>query len=293
MSDFLLNLARRSAGLAPIVGARVGPPAPAPGRDSEPAPPAAGVRTETTRAAPPRPVETLAPRPMAEPTAAPRAIPMAAPGVAATPAVQRMPAAPAAAEPTASAPARSVAPAAAPAVTTPPAHVVIEPRAVKAAPRGSLAESPVVAPVIPGAEPHPIVDAPSATAAVVPAGVSVEPRSEETPARPAELSRIVEIVREERSVLAPSDERTLSEPPLPVASVEPAPVRMPPRASEDAARVEPEPERLVHVRIDAIEIHAAVPEPASTRAHAPPPSAAPAGGFDEFARLRSYAPWSW
>jgi hypothetical protein len=54
----------------------------------------------------------------------------------------------------------------------------------------------------------------------------------------------------------------------------------------------PSPERVVQVRIGAIEIHAPPPPP--------PPMAAPmprsfprGGGFDEFARLRSYAPWEW
>jgi hypothetical protein len=149
----------------------------------------------------------------------------------------------------------------------------------------------VVAPPIPDAGPHPIVDVPSAAA--VRTAVSPEPPSEGAPARPVELSRIVEIVREERSVIPPADERTRPEAPPTVASVEPAPARTPPRAAKDAAREEPDPERPVHVRIGAIEIHAAASEPASTSAPAPPPPTTPPGGFDEFARLRSYAPWRW
>jgi len=56
------------------------------------------------------------------------------------------------------------------------------------------------------------------------------------------------------------------------------------------------PERTVHVRIGAIEIHG-VESPAAPPPPAPlPPSTPPAtvtAGFDEFARLRSYAPWPW
>jgi len=54
-------------------------------------------------------------------------------------------------------------------------------------------------------------------------------------------------------------------------------------------------ERTVHVRIGAIEIHAAppapMPVPQAPPAAQPPP---PVGhGFEEFTRLRSYAPWTW
>jgi hypothetical protein len=56
----------------------------------------------------------------------------------------------------------------------------------------------------------------------------------------------------------------------------------------------PSEERVVQVRIGAIEIHAPPLPPAA----APPVAAAmqrpaPRAGFDDFARLRSYAPWEW
>ena len=54
------------------------------------------------------------------------------------------------------------------------------------------------------------------------------------------------------------------------------------------------PERVVHVRIGAIEIHAAAAPPAAPAAAAPPPPAnvsSGESGFDRYARLRSYAAW--
>jgi len=66
------------------------------------------------------------------------------------------------------------------------------------------------------------------------------------------------------------------------------------------ARAEPTPERTVHVRIGAIEIFGAdtasqqpavAAAPSATASAAAPPS--PAGGFDDFAALRSYRPWAW
>ena len=55
-------------------------------------------------------------------------------------------------------------------------------------------------------------------------------------------------------------------------------------------------ERTVHVRIGSIEIHGAESAPAAPPASpvAAPPGRTPnGGGFDDFARLRSYTPWQW
>lgn len=54
------------------------------------------------------------------------------------------------------------------------------------------------------------------------------------------------------------------------------------------------PGREVHVRIGTIEIHAESDTPPPTSvppAAAAPIAAVPQGGFDEFVRLRTYAPW--
>ena len=69
----------------------------------------------------------------------------------------------------------------------------------------------------------------------------------------------------------------------------PAPLGGPRTVIEDRG-----PGREVHVRIGTIEIHAESdsPPPMSLPAAAPPAVAAGSqGGFDEFVRLRTYAPW--
>jgi hypothetical protein len=57
--------------------------------------------------------------------------------------------------------------------------------------------------------------------------------------------------------------------------------------------VEAGPERVVHVRIGAIEIHGAPQAPSVVPSMATAPSAAPSApiGFDRFTRLRTYASW--
>jgi hypothetical protein len=205
--------------------------------------------------------------------------------------VQRVPAA-AHGEAATAASAIRAAPALVPAVTAPPSRVVVEPRAVEGAPPPLRFESLAVAPVTPATAPHASIDL-RAPAALAPPAASVERKSEPPPARPVELSRIVEIVREERTVVESAAERRGPGPAPFAASIEPAPLWTQPRVSEELVREVPEAERPVHVRIGAIEIHAAEPERAAASVPAPPPPIAPAGGFDEFARLRSYAPWGW
>ncbi len=71
----------------------------------------------------------------------------------------------------------------------------------------------------------------------------------------------------------------------PVA-IAPAP---PERSNATPARPEvAPPERTIHVRIGAIEINGAEPPQAPA---APPAAVTPPPGFDDFADLRSYAPW--
>jgi hypothetical protein len=67
----------------------------------------------------------------------------------------------------------------------------------------------------------------------------------------------------------------------------------PVRPAAPPASVPPSEERIVQVRIGAIEIHAPPPPVATPPAPAPMQRSAPRAGFDEFARLRSYAPWEW
>lgn len=285
MSDFLLNLARRSAGLAPVVRSRSMPPA---GIVED-----GGIEVHTemtgeSAAPPPAAVVPDAPPPAPAPRIEARIQPVVVP-VSATPApvVQRVPLAmPAASAPPAPVP---------PAVAVPPA---VLPRM----------------PVAPArAEPLP----PAAAAALaIPEPAAIEPRIESR----VEIQPPAVLPPAEASPLVPSDPpmpRTVREPeaarlesrvierliepaaPVPAAPVavmiEPAPPVARPIAPA-APRMEPMPERTIHVRIGAIEIHAA--QPAAVALPPSPPAAAvpevpSTAGFDDLARLRSYAPWEW
>jgi hypothetical protein len=87
-------------------------------------------------------------------------------------------------------------------------------------------------------------------------------------------------------------------PTLTVVTLQPAVLAPSAAPSAQAALA---PERTVHVRIGAIEIYQAraEPGPPAPAALAPSPVAtfsAPASaarGFDDYAALRSYAPWAW
>lgn len=296
MSDFLLNLARRSAGLAPVVRARSVPlasmPSDGPGdleaiggaRSSEPPPAPAAVVTPA--GASPVAVDT----PQSEATPTPLAAPSAS---AATLVVQRAPllasAAPASPAPaTPAAVPESAEPAPAPAAprewaTLEPAGAdraatVVEPTPQAAQPAASrwIGEPPpeaqvtMVVPAPRGESDHSMAATPQ-----------VAPDPTVAPERPTIIERVVEpaapAALERAAVL-----------------VEPAPAAATGRAA--LAWSEPIEERTVHVRIGAIEIHATEPPSSALVATAPAPAApqaSPATGFDDFARLRSYAPWEW
>lgn len=86
------------------------------------------------------------------------------------------------------------------------------------------------------------------------------------------------------------------QPPLPETAATPRPV-VPPTRPHTLVRptrtaAGPEAQRHVEVRIGTIEIHAQAPEPAGIPPAAPDLAPAPEpGGFESFAMLRSYAPW--
>jgi hypothetical protein len=81
----------------------------------------------------------------------------------------------------------------------------------------------------------------------------------------------------------------------------PASRHQPPLPGQDAVSpvlppakvLPPSQERVVQVRIGTIEIRAPQPPPPAPIAAPMPRSLPRGGGFDEFARLRSYAPWEW
>ena len=107
-----------------------------------------------------------------------------------------------------------------------------------------------------------------------------------TPAERA-IDRVVETTRVTERVLEPAPARATAA----TLDFRPAPATPSPTTAPSLAT-----DRIVHVRIGAIEIHGAAATPAAPvpAPTAPAPSAALAVvGFDAFTRLRSYAPWDW
>jgi len=142
---------------------------------------------------------------------------------------------------------------------------------------------------------------------------------DELPRRPAAirfraqatgLESPVDVIRPDHSRRAVSEERTdgsaTLEPVRPRAAVEP------PRRNPDLPRVgvlepvlpprpsrlpvpEAAPQRQIDVRIGTIEIIGPEPAPRPlppAPAAGPAPHSLPGGGFDDFVRLRTYAPWT-
>jgi hypothetical protein len=255
VSDFLVNLARRSAGLAPVVRARSSLPAIASEAPSE-----APVSSAAWHAAATTPVRIIQRAPVASP---------AAPVVSPAPALR--------------------------AVNVPP----VSPRTQSAA-ETVTRETAVVhltTPALPVSqpEPQPRERHDAIAPAIVPAAIaSIDPVDEKHHDEPRH-----EIMSETLLV----NERVIE----PAARAAPEPVVMTIRPASrpvhvtTASRAETNPERTVNVRIGAIEIYgpdegADTPKlpPSTPAAVAPSTTAAsPGGGFDDYAALRSYAPWAW
>jgi hypothetical protein len=284
VSDFLLNLARRSAGLAPAVQSRVEP-------NLESVTRAEGDDAEAV------PFPSQAPQAAAEPVdplhAPALAVPLAAAiverpiALLSTPVVQREPAAAVAV----TRPVPLVMPTA-PVLTSQP-----EPLGAGAAPMLPLPMATF--------DPQVARDEPSPPDPVhVPERV-VERHFESRVEH--ELTRVIEqpvlksreivradVVRDEHQSRPPT-----VEPPMGLVMLaprlEPASEPASPRLSPPAPRLaEPSQviERTVQVRIGTIEIHG-TDAPAPAVAPVPPPHPSSAQGFDAFTHLRSYAPWSW
>jgi hypothetical protein len=261
VSDFLVNLARRSAGLAPVVRARWAPAVDlddAAGATEEPVSRAGAERAEVR-------VSAAAPSPHASatshgtPVQRPAAVVHVAPQPSARVA-QRTPAA-------------SLAPASA--ATPTPARGGGTSTVAPLAPSRSVVDAPAA-----------IVPASTAVASAAPAAPDSAPRTRARADEPRTIATRVETVVRHETSNAPAPTVVTIEP------VKRAVTAVPTRA-------EPTPERTVHVRIGAIEIFgdaAASPQPAVAAASTAAPTAAPTSppsGFDDFAALRSYRPWAW
>ena len=255
MSDFLVNLARRSAGLAPVVRARVSPTVIASEAPSE-----APVPSALRHDAAPTPVRII--------QRAPAAIP-AAPVASPAPALRVADAPP-------------VSPRIQPAVET-----VMRETAVVHLTTPALPVSPPV--------PRPTERSDTIAPAIVPAAIArIDPVEESQHDEPrheimSEIPLVNERVIEPAARAAPAPVVATIRPVTPSVQV------------TTASRAEPNSERTVNVRIGAIEIYGPekgadapkLPPSAPTAVATPVTPASPAGGFDDYAALRSYAPWTW
>jgi hypothetical protein len=299
MSDYLLALARRSAGIAPVVHARAVPPGPVvagpvaapvnvPGTPPRvPSPPTGTVQRPrdivpmaTMRPeAPPRPgTEPPARSHAPEGTVPLRDLPRDLGPASGGPAVVPAPASPVASSAT---PVRRAAPEDPGPPIRPRVLVVSSPDSAQDAPPAtSIVVTRDAAPDVRRGRPGAVVTQPEqearpgiAASALAPAATlrPSPPRSPDgTPApSPAETTR-----------------RVRDEPP---AVMQPAALRV----GAGIEILEAASERQVDVRIGTIEIHGPEPTapPAVPVAAAPVEPAAPVGGFDSFVRLRTYAPW--
>lgn len=289
MSRYLLNLARRSAGLAPVVRASAPDAATIPDAAIENQAETIAPRVETPKQsavvvrevmqAPP--AQAIEPQRVSAPVPAAIA-PLPAPAVG----VQRLLAAGVTSP---AIPALPIVPSA-PAPMATHAPVVVDAVQIDTGATRSVATPSPVAPArFERTERMPETIEPT-TQRVPPAPVAmpVDVRSEANPATPPE--------REELRMVERIIESTRSEAPAPiVVSIRPAESVA---AAVPVQYIEAAPERTVHVRIGAIEIYAADAAKAAPAASVLPAavaasSAPPAGGFDDYAALRSYTPWTW
>lgn len=305
MSNYLVALARRSAGLTPAVAA-VGLGAPGPrseaaqlvgegsaeGLDS-----AESVMPRPMRVAPPANAQAVPSAPAWGSPPVQTALPVAAAAQAigtATVVVQRL-----------LAPATSSAPLAAPA----PAVAVLAQPASWPAPRPLEASPLALPPTLRTPERAPAAEAAAALALPVAApAVTAEPARTPAPQAlpaeavppaapgPAAMPSVAERSRVELARLEPQAPAH-AEQPAPPAPPALAPQPLPPHLPAPPAPQAATAERVVQVHIGAIEIHGATPAAAAAPAmvaRAEAASRAPAvTGFEAYARLRSYAPWQW
>ena len=296
MSDYLVNLARRSAGLAPMVRARVA-------QAVAPADSASEITLESDAARLPD-----------VPTRSEMAIPLRESAERVATDMAHAPIAPPAAPaPVASAPLAAV------------QRVPIAAFAQSALPSHAATSATVS---VTHVQPIPdVIVRPEFTPTVA----AISPRGGAPPGQPV-VTRVVErVIESTAATVAPAaDARVMSDansklvtPPRDTRFDEPLPIQPRSSALSDRAQavavvIEPAPraevtipaialrndaaptaERTVHVRIGAIEIHSGdSAQPPTTAAPAPAlaaaaPSVSTAGGFDDFTALRSYAPWAW
>lgn len=286
MSDFLLNLARRSIGLASMIEVRHDPidalpravetpPADATGRGAAP-PPRDGI------------VEAAVPQIAAQPRAPSAAAERQTPTIAALPApmVQRL------TVPVNTMAPAVVIPASAPSPTggndapvpRPLPAAVVEPERLAASRPAATAAGAESAPAARPIEYHVHSTIERTTAA--PPAAEIAPRQPEPAVNRGDVEPTVHVI-DDAPAVAPTIAPRLAV--VPAAAVA---LPAPPRTEDATHRTDAAPpERTILVRIGAIEINGTEPPPQAS-ASPPPPAATPPPGFDDFVHLRTYAPWA-
>jgi len=286
MSDYLINLARRSTGLAPLPHApnrpanlprAIHPPAPptAPGPDTRPRvgdamPTIVAPRVGPQRDDPPPRDATQATgrQPTPQPPDHDSRLPISTP-------------------PWASAgpqPARAES-----RIDLRPVNDNVETKTVARPNAGALQAHPV-------APPDPIATlGPNRVAQPAERTTSPGPLSEPDPEAPQQIPLATPAPQPEAAdPTAPVIQATQGDSPAATGEIPPlqattGPVPVAPVRQVTTAQSPPR--RDVHVRIGTIEINSAAAPSAPPPAPAPPPASTGAGGFDAFSALRTYAPW--
>jgi hypothetical protein len=290
VSDFLVNLARRSIGLGSMVEVRTDPAGALP-RAPETGPADAAGRGAIAPGARDRIVEVAAPQIAAPPIAPPPGPERQALAIAALPApvIQRL-----------TLPMPAIAPAVpnimAPAVSPAGGNDAQPPRLVPLS--MGEPERPAAPPPLATATRAESAPAPSRTieyhvqsivgrAIAIPAAAEIAPRTPAPAATREDIEPAVRVIPD-----APVVEHVIA-PRMALVTTAEVPPAAPNRHNAFADRTEAAPpERTIHVRIGAIEINGAEPPPQAPASPPPQPAAVTPPGFDDFVHLRTYAPWA-
>ncbi len=277
MSDYLTNLARRSIGLAPLVAPRA-PPAPFVPEVVAEVP--AAVATSAARPAVEPPVARAATTTPAQVQVHAMHVPAGVQVPAAAPPVEplRVEVHERVLESVVPEPAR-IETILMPAMAVPGAQAA-RPMSESAPARATVTQLVTQSVPVPAERPAPDLPAPM----VLPARAEPPPVDEPAPREVMPFETVRELTQRFERIIEPAAAV------IPPAALPLAPAAMP--VTQRVPEMSAAENRIVQVRIGAIEIHAAT-APAPAPVAAATASRVASGGFERFTRLRSYAQWEW